>query len=251
MKIISVVNIKGGVGKTATVINLAAEIAQQGNRVLIIDNDTQANTTDILNVGDVDSTVYDVYKDKKVGFDDVIYEVRDNLYIVPNDISGAKLEMELYPRMNRESILRSKRETIPNVFDYVIIDCSPFLGISTINALAMSDYYICVVDNSSSALKGFNLLRDTVQELQDAGVNSDIQLLGILRNRFDRRTIFTKDFNSVLEEVFAEKLFTTTIPDSVKFKEAAAMNQSIQEYHKQTSKVYSELYNEVIERIEE
>lgn len=249
MKVISVANIKGGVGKTATVINLAAEMATQGNKILIIDNDTQANATEILNVGEVDETIYEVYKDKKFGFSDVIYELSNNLYIVPNSIMGAKLEMELYPRMNRESILKSKIQTIPDLFDYVLIDCSPFLGIATINALAMSTDYICVVDNSSSALQGFNLLRDTVQELNDTGVNSNIQLLGILRNRFDKRTTFTKDFNSVLEEAFSERLFKTIIPDSVKFKEAAAMHQSITEYNKQVAKVYEDLYEEIKERI--
>lgn len=251
MKIITVSNIKGGVGKTSTVINLSAEMAQQGHKVLIIDNDVQANTTDILNIGEVETTIYDVYKDKKFGFSDVIYEVNNNLYIVPNSITGAKLEMELYSRMNRESILKSKIGTIPSVFDYVIIDNSPFLGVATQNALAMSDYYICVVDNSSSALQGFNMLRDVVQELKDTGVNSDLKCLGILRNRFDKRTTFTKDFNSVLEDAFGERLLKTIVPDAVKYKEAAAMHQSIQDYNKQAAKVYEELYEEIKGRIEE
>lgn len=251
MKIITISNIKGGVGKTSTVINLAAEMAKQGHKVLVIDNDTQSNLTDILNIGEVESTIYDIYKDKKLGFDDVIYEVNENLYIVPNNITGSKLEMELYPRMNRESILKSKVDTIPNIFDYVIVDCSPFLGIATINALAMSHYFICVIDNSSSALQGFNMLRDVVKELKDTGVNSDLRLLGVLKNRFDKRSNFTKQFNEVLEEVLAERLFKTTIPDSVKFKEAAAMHMSIQEYNKQVAKVYEELYEEIKERIEE
>ena len=251
MKIITVSNIKGGVGKTSTVINLSSEMAQQGHKVLIIDNDVQANTTDILNIGEVETTIYDVYKDKKIGFSDVIYEVNDNLYIVPNSITGAKLEMELYSRMNRESILKSKISTIPSVFDYVIIDNSPFLGVATQNALAMSDYYICVVDNSSSALQGFNMLRDVVQELKDTGVNSDLKCLGILRNRFDKRTTFTKDFNSVLEDAFGERLLNTIVPDGVKYKEAAAMHQSIQDYNKQAAKVYEELYKEIKGRIEE
>ena len=250
MQIIAVSNIKGGVGKTQTVINLASEMAKQGNKVLIIDNDTQANTTDILNIGEVESTIYDVYKDKNTGLSDVIYEVSDNLYIIPNNIENSKLEMELYPRMNRESILKSKKDTIPNVFDYVIIDCSPFLGITTINAMAMSDYYICVVDNSSCALTGFNMLRDVVNELKDTGVNSDLKLLGVLRSRFDRRSNFTKQFTEVLEEVLAERLFNTIIPDSVKYKEAAAVHQCIQDYHKQSAKVYTELYEEIKERIE-
>ena len=211
----------------------------------------QANTTDILNIGKVETTIYDVYKDKKLGFSDVIYEINDNLYIVPNSITGAKLEMELYSCMNRESILKSKIDTIPSVCEYVIIDNSPFLVVATQNALAMSDYYICVVDNSSSVLQGFNMLRDVVQELNDTGVNSDLKCLGILRNRFDKRTTFTKDFNSVLEDVFGEELLNAIVLDSVKYKEAAAMHQSIQDYNKQSAKVYEELYKEIKGRIEE
>lgn len=251
MKIITVANIKGGVGKTSTVINLAAEIAQQGLNVLIIDNDTQSNVTEILSVRDPENTIYEIYKDKKVGFDEVIYEVSDNLYVVPNSISNSKLEMELYNRMNREAILKSKKNTLPKVFDYVLIDCSPFLGIATINALAMSQYYICVVDNSSSALQGFKMLKEVVKDLKDTGINEELKLLGVLRNRFDKRTTFTKDFNSVLEELLAERLFRTIIPDSVKFKEAAAMHTTIQEYNKAFAKSYNELYQEVKERVEE
>lgn len=251
MKIIAVSNIKGGVGKTQTVINLASEMAKQGNKVLIIDNDTQANTTDILNTGELDGTIYDVYHDKNVGFNDVIYEISDNLYIIPNAIENSKLEMELYPRMNRESLLKSKKDTIPGVIDYCIIDCSPFLGIATINALAMSDYYLVVVDNSSSALSGYNMLRGVVNDLKETGINSDLKLLGVLRSRFDKRSNYTKQFIEVLEEVLAERLFNVMIPDSVKYKEAAAVHQCIQDYHKPSARVYSELYDEIRERIED
>lgn len=250
MKIITVSNIKGGVGKTTTVINLAAELALKGYKTLIIDNDVQSNATEILNVGEVDSTIYDVYKDKKIGFDDVIYEVSNNLYIIPNSIHSAKLEMELYPKMNRESIFKFKKDSIPSIFDFVIIDNSPFLGVATQNALAVSDYYICVVDNSISALQGVKLLQDTVEELKETGVNSDIQLLGVLRNRFDKRTRFTTQLNEVLEEAFGKSIFDTIIFDSVKFKEAATMHQSLQQYNKKSASVYEDLYKEIIQRME-
>lgn len=250
MNIVSVVNIKGGVGKTNTVISLAGELAKQGHKVLIIDNDSQSNTTQILNIGEAETSLYDIYKDKKLGFHEAIYEVKENLYLIPNTILGAKLEVELATRVNREGILKAKLETIPNVFDWVIIDNSPFLGIQTQAALAMSNYYICVVDNSSSSLQGFNMLRDVVDEIIDSGINDNLKLLGILRNRFDKRSNFTKDFNKVLEGAFNEHLFKTIIPDSIKYKESSAMHQCIQDYNKQAAEVYSELYKEIVERTE-
>lgn len=250
MKIITIGNIKGGVGKTTTVLNLAAEFAKQGYKTLVIDGDSQADTTNIVDLGEFDTVLYDVYKDKKTGFDDAIYEVREKLYIVPNNIRANKLEMELATRMNRESILKSKRDTIPDLFDIVLVDTSPFLGITTQNCLALADYYLCVVDNSSSALNGFSLMREVVQELKDTGINTNLKLLGILRNRFDRRTSFSKQFNEVLEDAVPEHLFNTIVYDSIKYKEASALHETIQTYSVKHSKVYAELIEEIKERID-
>ena len=131
MKIVSITNIKVGVGKTLTTINLAGQLAKEGKKVLIIDNDPQSNVTQILNIKEADMTLYDVYADKKVGFGDCIYEVEENLYVVPNRIGSAKLEMDLASRMNRESILKNKLQTLPGVFDYFFVDISTFLGMLT------------------------------------------------------------------------------------------------------------------------
>ncbi len=250
MKIITIGNIKGGVGKTTTVLNVASELARQGYKTLIIDGDSQSDTTNILDIGEFDTGLYEVYKDKHTGFDDAIYEVKENLYIVPNNIRSNKLEMELATRMNRESILKAKLETMPDLFDFCIVDTSPFLGLTTQNCLAIADYYICVLDNSSSALSGFSLMREVVQELKDVGINKDLKLLGVLRNRFDKRTNYSKSFNSVLEEAIPEHLFKVIIPDAVKYKEAAAMHQAIQGYSMPHAKVYTDLVDEIKERIE-
>lgn len=249
MKIIAISNIKGGVGKTSTVLSLAGELAKQGHKTLIIDNDAQSNVTQILNIGEVDTTLYDIYKDKKTGFNEAIYEVKDNLYIIPNNIEAAKLDIELATRMNREGVLKAKLHTIPSVFEFVIIDNSPFLGVATQAALCMSTHYLCVVDNSASSLQGYNMLHGIVDEIKESAMNEELKLLGILRNRFDKRSNFTKDFNVVLEKAFGEDLFKTIIPDSIKYKEATAMHKFIQDYNKNAAEVYTDLYKEIIERI--
>lgn len=252
MKIISVGNIKGGTGKTTTSINVAAELAKQGYKTLLIDNDAQCNITQILLHDECpEVTLYDVYSDKQIGLDDCIYELDKNFYMIPNSIKSCKLEMELYNRMNRERVLELKKNTIPDIFDFVIIDNSPFLGLIFQNALTLSDYYIPVIDNSSSSLQGLNMINDIVNELVEEGLNSKIQLLGVLRNRFDKQTSFTKDFNEVLETTLTTKIFNTIIYNSIKYKECLALHQPIQKHNKELAKPYYYLINEIIERIED
>lgn len=249
MKIISIANIKGGVGKTLSTINLAGQLAKQGYKTLIIDNDPQSNVSQILNIEDPEITLYDVYNDKKIGFDDCIYEVSENLYVVPNKIRSSKLEINLATKMNRESIFKMKRNTIPQVFSYVIIDNSPFLGILTQNALVISDYLLAVVDNSVSSLQGLNMLHEVQEEIEEAGLNENLKLLGILRSRFDKNTRFTKDFNQVLETNFKDDVFNTIIYNSVKYKEASALHKIIQDYDKKHAEPYKELVKEIEKRL--
>lgn len=249
MKVISIANIKGGVGKTLTTINLAGQLSQNGYKVLIIDNDSQSNVTQILNIEDPEITLYDIYSDKKIGIDDCIYEVSENLYVVPNSICSSKLELNLASKMNRESILKMKFNTIPKVFDFVLIDNSPFLGILTQNALVISHYLLAVVDNSSSSLQGLNMLNEVKQEIEDAGLNENIIMLGILRNRLDKNTRFTKDFNEVLKINFKDSIFDTIIYNSVKYKEASAMHKTIQEYDKKYAEPYKELVKEIEKKL--
>lgn len=250
MKIISVANIKGGVGKTLSTINLAGQLAKQGYKTLIIDNDPQSNVSQILNIEDPEITLYDVYNDKKIGFDDCIYEVSENLYVVPNKIRSSKLEINLATKMNRESIFKMKRNTIPQVFSYVIIDNSPFLGILTQNALVISDYLLAVVDNSVSSLQGLNMLHEVQEEIEEAGLNENLKLLGILRSRWDKNTRFTKDFNQVLETNFKDDVFNTIIYNSIKYKEASALHKTIQDYDKKHAEPYKELVKEIEKRLD-
>lgn len=247
--ILSVVNVKGGVGKTTSVLNLAGQFAENQHKVLLIDNDSQSNLTQILNINLGKYNLYDLYSNPRVDFGDCIVKYNDFIDVIPNKIESAILESELHNKMTRETILKSKWERFENDYDCVIIDNSPFMGLCTTNALAMSNLYIEVIDNSTSALQGLNLVKNLVKNIEEDGVNDNLKLLGILRNNFDKKTIFSKQLNEVVADELKADVFDTIIYNSVKYKEATAMNQTIQEYNKKMADPYKKLYYEIIKRI--
>lgn len=247
--IISVFTVKGGTGKTTTAINLAGAFAEQGKKVLIIDNDPQSNVTQILNCENT-FTMYDLYTNKKISIEDCITYYSENIDVVPNTIESAILDTELHSKLNRENILKNKLVSLKG-YDYVLIDNSPFLSVLVQNSLVVSDYYITVIDNSTSSLQALNMVFKAVNDIKENMLNDKIQLLGILRNRFDKRTIFTKQLSEIVEENYKDQVFETIIRDTVKYKEAVAFNKTIQEYNNEYAKPYGSLYKEIIQRINE
>ncbi len=247
--IITLLNVKGGVGKTTSTINLAGAMSKLKRKVLILDNDSQSNITQILNINS-QYNMYDLYTNPKVTFNDCISIYNEYIYVISNTIDSAILENELYNKRNRESILKNKFAQFDNDFDYILIDNSPFLGITVQNSLVMSNYYIEIIDNSTSALQGLNMVDKVVNNLKENGLIDDLKLLGILRNRFKKRTLFNKQFNEVLQEELKAKLFDTIIYDSVKYKESVALHKTIQEYNMTYGKPFNDLYYELLYRID-
>lgn len=248
MKIISIANVKGGTGKTNTTIGLAKELSKN-YKVLVIDNDPQSNITSILlnDIKEFDTTLYDVYLQKNVGFNNCIYEFEENFYIVPNCLSSMTLDLELGFKGNRENILLNKLHTIPNIFDFVIIDNSPFISLQMKNSLIISDLIICPIDNSSSSLQGYNMMIKTLNNLQDDNLISQKNIY-VLRNRFDKTSKFTKDFNITVQESLKDVLLETIIFNSIKYKEASALHTTIQEHSKEHSKVFKNLAEEILDK---
>jgi len=248
--VISFVNCKGGTGKTTSCVNLVGQIEKQGHRVLLIDNDAQGNASKIMDVKSP-YNLFDLYSIPSINFEDCIVKYNDKIDVITNDVKSFTLESELHNKRTRETILKTKFAKFPNKknYDFIIIDNSPFIGIATTNALTMSDYYISVIDKGTSALQNLHIIDNLVADIIDLGENDDLKLLGILRNNFDKKTIFTRQMNEVIEDSFKKDLFNTIIYNSIKYVEAITLNKTIQEYNSKWADPYKYLYYEIIAKI--
>ncbi len=246
-KIISLLNHKGGVGKTTSAINIGSGLVELGKKVLLIDLDPQANLTLSLGIPRQRYTIYEAVR----GESELIpYEVKPNLEVVSStlDLSGA--EMELINEAGREFILRELFEPVVEEYDFIIIDCPPSLGLLTLNALTCSDYVYIPLQTEFLALQGLAKIKQVIDKVRFR-LNKRLQIGGVLATMYDSRKILNRDVVQTIRKYFGEKVFNTLIRDNVALAEAPAQRKDIFEYSKRSNgaKDYLSLSKEILERV--
>ena len=249
--VISIVNQKGGVGKTTTAVNLGAFLAKKRKKVLIIDLDPQGNATSGygFDKSELENTVYDLLVNEEDIGNVIAPTTVKNVDMCPTNINLAGAEVELVSAISRETILKRAIEPVLDKYDYIIVDCPPSLGLLTINALAACEGVIVPIQGEYYALEGLTQLIDTINMIKKK-LNPSIGILGVVITMHDRRTQLTKQVVEEVQKYFGDKVFNTFIPRNVRLAEAPSHGQTIEEYDPKSkgSLAYQALANEVVKR---
>lgn len=249
--ILSVVNQKGGVGKTTTSVNVSAYLAKMGKKTLLIDADPQGNATSGIGMekNDLERTIYDVVINGEDINDVIISANRKNLFICPANIDLAGAEIEMVNLFSRETVLKKAFQKIKGDYDFVIIDCPPSLGLLTVNALTASDGVVVPIQAEYYALEGLSQLLNTINKVKKH-LNPSLEIFGVVVTMFDSRTQLANQVASEVRQYFGEKLFKSIIPRNVRLSEAPSHGLSISEYDKRSkgADAYEYLSKEIIKR---
>ena len=256
-KIISLVNQKGGVGKTTTSINLSASLAVEGKSVLLVDLDPQGNATTGVgfNKGDIDKSVYEVFNGT-ANINEVILKTRfRGLDLLPSSLQLAGIDIELLdkgredPNFQKSYQFKKAIDLVRNNYDYIIVDCPPSLGLITTNSLTASDSVIIPVQCEFFALEGITQLLNAIM-LTKKKLNPNLKLEGVLLTMFDSRANLSIEVIEEIRSYFKDKVYTTLIPRLVRLAEAPSHGKPIIAYDPKSkgSLAYLNLAKEVIER---
>ena len=256
-KIISLVNQKGGVGKTTSSINLAASLGVLKKRVLLVDLDPQGNTTTGIgiNKADINKSVSDLLIDTASLKETIVKTKFKNLYVLPATINLAGADIELMEKSRTEpgfvkgGQLKKHLDMAKDMFDFIIIDCPPSLGILTTNALTASDSVIIPVQCEFFALEGIMQLLSTIR-LAQKSLNPSLDIEGVLLTMYDNRTNLGQEVVEEIKSYFKERVYDTIIPRLVRLSEAPSHGKPILAYdpHSRGTEAYLNLAKEVIER---
>ena len=237
-KIVAIANQKGGVGKTTTTFNMGCCLASQGYKVLLVDFDPQANLT--LNCGieqcdnlqeTISTPLLKIINGETKGIKVPIYEYQRNLCFIPANITLTNLKLLLIQAMSREFILKKVLSPLKEHFDYILIDCAPSLDMDLINALTAADEVLIVTTPDKFSSTGTEQLMKSIYKAR-ANLNNDLEISGVLLNRVDRRTNFTKDIIDIMRNVWEREIyvFRSEIPISIRVGESQAEAKPMIEY---------------------
>jgi chromosome partitioning protein len=250
-RVYATTNQKGGVGKTTTAINLAASLAANDLRILVVDNDPQGNATSGFGITKDPGrpSTYDLLLSETPPADAVVATAFDGVSIIPADknLAGANLELVDIPQ--REFRLRQRLADIRGEFDFTIIDCPPALDLLTLNALMAADAAVVPIQCEFFALEGISELMDTIDRIRQS-FNHPIDIAGILLTMYDDRTNLTRQVAADLREFFQDQVFKTIIPRSVKLAEAPSFGKPILAYDPRSkgAESYIQLAKEILDR---
>ena len=253
VKIIAVANQKGGVGKTTTAVNLGWALAEQGQRILIVDLDPQGNATSALGLQEVEAgSLYDCLIGGVSIVERILPTRREGLFIVPADLDLAGAEIEV-ARMNDHLTRLAGTLTVlrnDQTFDFVLLDCPPSLGILMTNALAAADELLTPIQCEYFALEGLVKIVRVVEQVRDSGANDGLEIGGSVMTMFDSRTKLSAQVVAEVRAHFSECTYKTVIPRTVRLSEAPSFGKSILEYDPRGSgaEAYRSLSREFLNR---
>ena len=227
-KIVSFSNQKGGVGKTTTCVNMAAYLAEFGKKALIVDIDPQGNATTGLGFSKsaLKQSAYNVLIDDEKASENIVHTEVPNLDLLPSNIDLAGAEVELVYKKSREKVLKNALAEVRDAYDYILIDCSPSLGLLTINALAAADSVIIPIQSEYYALEGLSQLMNSIT-LVKQHLNPALEVDGVVLTMYDNRSLISRQIAEEIRKFFTKRLFEIVVPRNVRLVEASSYGKPI------------------------